>query len=204
MNFSLFAAIQRSLILFSVTFWPVSPVWAQASLAIPTVDALERTLRSTWVGALEYRDCQFGKKFELPVTTRIDVGADDVIAPEKLQRIKRQVYVQENGIESYAAATANGKSPNLSASAVPPVPLLTPADVRTMVVRHIDSNATLDDVRREDDRYVLTPRVTARGQVTRTMETLTEDAAFVDVQEHGIVTHVGQMDLATIDLKRRR
>ena len=93
MNFSLFAAIQRSLILFSLTFLPVSPVWAQASLAIPTVDALERTLRSTWVGALEYRDCQFGKKFELPVTTRIDVGADDVIAPEKLQRIKRQVYV---------------------------------------------------------------------------------------------------------------
>ena len=91
------------------------------------VDALERTLSGTWV------------------------GADDVIAPEKLQRIKRQVYVQENGIESYAAATANGKTPNIAASAAAPVPLLTPADVRTMVVRHIDSNATLDDVRREDE-----------------------------------------------------
>ena len=76
--------------------------------------------------------------------------------------------------------------------------------MRTIVVRHIDSNATLDDVRREDDRYVLTPRVTARGQVTRTMESLTEDAAFVDVQNHGIVTSVGQMDVATISLKRRR
>ena len=179
-------------------------MWAQAWLAIPTVDALERTLRSTWVGALEYRDYQSGKKFELPVTTRIDVGADDVIAPEKLQRIKRQVYEQENGIESYAAATANGKSPNLSASAAPPVPSPTPADVRTMVVRHIDSNATLDDVRREDDRYVLTPRATARGQVTRTMESLTEGAALVDVQDYGIVTSVGQMDVATTSLKRRR
>ena len=93
MNFSLFAAIQRSLILFSLTFLPVSPVWAQASLAMPTVDALERTLSGTWVGALEYRDYQSGKKFELSMTKRIDVGADDVIAPEKLQRIKRQVYV---------------------------------------------------------------------------------------------------------------
>ena len=99
MNFSLFATIQRSLILFSLTFLPVSPVCAQASLAIPTVDALERTPSGTWV------------------------GADDVITPEKQQRIKRQVYEQENGIESYAAATANGKSPNLTASAVPPLPL---------------------------------------------------------------------------------
>ena len=74
MNSSLFAAIQRSLILFSLTFLPVSPVWAQAWLAIPTVGALERTLSGTWV------------------------GADDVIALEKLQRIKRQVYVQESGI----------------------------------------------------------------------------------------------------------
>ena len=123
MNFSLFAAIQRSLILFSLTFLPVSPVCAQASLAIPTVDALERTPSGTWV------------------------GADDVITPEKQQRIKRQVYEQENGIESYAAATANGKSLNLSASAAPPVPSPTPADVRTMVVRHIDSNATPEDVR---------------------------------------------------------
>ena len=76
--------------------------------------------------------------------------------------------------------------------------------MRTIVVRHIDSNATLDDVRRKDDRYVLTPRVTACGQVTRTMESLTEDAAFVDVRDHGIVTSVGQMDLATISLKQRR
>ena len=84
------------------------------------------------------------------------------------------------------------------------MPLLTPADVRTMVVRHIDSNATLDDVRREDDRYVLTPRATARGQVTRTMESLTEGAALVDVQDYGIVTSVGQMDVATTSLKQRR
>ena len=106
MNFSLFAAIQRSLILFSLTFLPVSPVWAQASLAMPRVDALERTLRGTWV------------------------GADDVIAPEKLQRIKRQVYEQENDIGSYDATTANGKTPNLPASVVAPVPLPTPADAQ--------------------------------------------------------------------------
>ena len=98
--------MQRSLILFSVTFWPVSPVWAQASLAIPTVGELERTLSDTWV------------------------GADDVVAPEKLQRIKRQVYEQENDIGSYDAATANGKSPNLPASVVAPVPLPTPADAQ--------------------------------------------------------------------------
>ena len=95
---------------------------------MPTVDALERTLRGTWV------------------------GADDVIAPEKLQRIKRQVYEQENDIGSYDATTANGKTSNLSASVVAPVPSLTPADA----------------------------------------------------QYHSVVTSVGQMDLATISLKRRR
>ena len=94
------------------------------------VDALERTLSGTWVGALEYLDDQSGKKFELPMTTRIDVGANDVITPEKQQRIKRQVYEQENDIGSYDAATANGKSPNLPASVVAPVPLPTPADAQ--------------------------------------------------------------------------
>ena len=81
-------------------------MWAQAWLAIPTVDALERTLRGTWL------------------------GADDVIAPEKLQRIKRQVYEQENDIGPYDATTANGKTPNLPASVVAPVPLPTPADAQ--------------------------------------------------------------------------
>ena len=76
MKSSLFTSIRRSLILFSLAFLPVSPVWAQASPAIPTADALERTLSGTWVGALEYRDYQSGKKFELPMTSRIDVGAD--------------------------------------------------------------------------------------------------------------------------------
>jgi len=76
-----------------------------------------------------------------------------------------------------------------------------PADMRTMVARHIDSNATLEDVRREDDRYVLTLRVTARGQVTRTMESLSEDATFADVQDHGIITSAGQKNVATISLK---
>ena len=128
---------------------------------------------------------------------------NDVIALEKLQRIERQVYEQENGVGSYAAA-ANGKSPNVSTSAAPLSHSPTPGDMRTMVARHIDRNATLEDVRREDDRYVLTLRVTARGQVTRTMESLREDAVFADVQDHGIIESAGQKDLATISLKRRQ
>ena len=50
---------------------------------------------------------------------------------------------------------------------------------------------------------MLTLRVTARWQVTRTMERLSDDAAFADVQDHGIVASMGQKDLATISLKRR-
>ena len=50
---------------------------------------------------------------------------------------------------------------------------------------------------------MLTRHVTARGQVTRTMERLSDDAAFADVQDHGIIASVGQNDLATISLKRR-
>ena len=64
--------------------------------------------------------------------------------------------------------------------------------MRALVARHVDSNATLEDVRREDDRYVLTLRVTARGLVTRTIENLSEDAAFADVQDHGVITDAGK------------
>lgn len=130
---------------------------------------------------------------------------NDVIAPDKLRRIERQVYEQENGEGLYAAAVAaaSGKSPVAVASALPPAPAQTPADIRTMVARHIDSNATLEDVRREGDRYVLTLRVTARGQVTRTIESLAADTAFADVQDHGIINSGNQPDVATISLKWR-
>ncbi len=129
---------------------------------------------------------------------------NDVIAPEKLQRIERQAYEQENGVGSYAAATAGGKSLTASASEAPSAPTQSSADMRALVARLVDSNATLEDVRREDDRYVLTLRVTARGQVTRTIENLSEAAAFADVQDHGIINSTGQKDLATISLKRRQ
>lgn len=127
--------------------------------------------------------------------------SNDVIASEKLQRIERQEYEQENGVGSYAASAANGKPANGSAAS--PAHSQTPTEMRAMLTRHIDSNATLEDVRREADRYVLTLRVTARGQVTRTMESLGNDAAFADVQDHGIIASSGQKDLATISLKRR-
>ena len=129
--------------------------------------------------------------------------ANDVIAPEKLRRIQRQAYEQENGVGSYAAAAANSKSPTAPAPVVAPAQLPAPADMRAMVARHIDSNATLEDVRSEDNRYVLTLRVSARGQVTRTIESLREDAAFADVQDHGIIESAGQKNLATISLKWR-
>ena len=133
---------------------------------------------------------------------------NDVIAPEKLRRIERQAYEQENGVGSYAAAAANGKSANVSVSASAPATIpsvaQSPLDVRTMVARHIDSNATLEDVRSEGDRYVLTLRVTARGQVTRSIESLSADAAFADVQDHGIIASSNQKDIATISLKLRQ
>ena len=76
MKSSLLNTLRRSLILFSVTFLQAAQACAQAIPLVPTVDALERTLSGAWVGVLEYRDYQSGKKIELPVTTRIDVGAD--------------------------------------------------------------------------------------------------------------------------------
>ena len=72
----LFNTLRRALVLFSVTLLQVAHVFAQTVPLVPTVDALERTLSGAWVGVLEYRDYQSGKKIELPVTTRIDVGAD--------------------------------------------------------------------------------------------------------------------------------
>lgn len=130
-------------------------------------------------------------------------GPNDAMAPDRQQRIERQAYEQENGVASqpHAEGPINGKSVNPPAPS--PTTLQPPVDARAMVARHVDSNATLDDVRREDDRYVLTLRVTARGQVTRTMESLSSDPAFVDVQDHGIIASSGQKDLATISFKRR-
>jgi hypothetical protein len=43
----------------------------------PSAEALERSLAGSWKGALEYRDYQSNRKFELPVTTTISVGADN-------------------------------------------------------------------------------------------------------------------------------
>ena len=81
---------------------------------------------------------------------------NDGLAPEKRRSIERQVYEQEYGVGSYAAATANGKLPNPSTSATLSRAVTTRADTRadtrTMVAHYIDSNATLADVRRDDDR----------------------------------------------------
>ena len=73
-----------------------------------------------------------------------------------------------------------------------------------MLAQHVDSNATLEDVRLEDDRYLLSLRVTARGQVTRTIERLSDNAAFADIHDQGIISSSGQNDLATISLKLRQ
>ena len=129
---------------------------------------------------------------------------NDVIAPDKLQRIERQVYEQENGVGPHAAAAPGGKSSTAPASATQPAPSPAPADMRAAVTRHIDSNATLEDVRSEGERYVLTLSVTARGQVTRTIESLSADTTFTDVQDHGIIASGNQQDIATISLKRRQ
>ena len=77
---------------------------------------------------------------------------NDGLASEKRRSIERQVYAQEYGVGSYAAATANGKLPNPSTSATLSRAVTTRADTRTMVAHYIDSNATLADVRRDDDR----------------------------------------------------
>lgn len=43
----------------------------------PKPDALERSLAGHWRGALEYRDYQSNRKFELPMDTRISTGPDN-------------------------------------------------------------------------------------------------------------------------------
>ena len=130
---------------------------------------------------------------------------NDVISPEKLRHIEGQAYEQENGAAPTGAAAtkAPAEITTASASTTPAALTQTPADMRAMMARHVDSNATLEDMRLESDRYVLTLRVTARGQVTRTMESLNSDTAFADIQDHGIISSSGQKDLATISLKVR-
>jgi hypothetical protein len=48
-----------------------------ATANLPKPEELERSLKGVWVGALEYRDYQSNQKFELPMTTTIEVGADN-------------------------------------------------------------------------------------------------------------------------------
>lgn len=43
----------------------------------PNPNALERSLAGHWRGALEYRDYQSNRKFELPMDTRISTGPDN-------------------------------------------------------------------------------------------------------------------------------
>ena len=125
--------------------------------------------------------------------------AIDIIAPEKLRSIERpEVYEQENGIGSYPGAASSGQSPTASASRMLASAAPSPTELRTTVLRHIDSSATLENVRREDDRYLLTL------QATRTIESLREDAAFSDVQDHAIITSGSQNNFATISLQRRQ
>ncbi len=112
------------------------------------------------------------------------------INPATLNKITRQEYEMENGVGAYSAAPASPKP-------------AAPVDMRNAVARHIDSNATVVDVRREADRYVITLHVTARGQVTRTIENLSADPAFTDLQDHGSIASSNQKDLATLSLKLR-
>ena len=123
-----------------------------------------------------------------------DTVEQSKINPATLSKIARQVYEMENGVGTYGAA---------SSAAAPPSAAAAPVDMRSSMARHVDSSATLEEVRREGDRYVLTLRVTARGQVTRTMESLSDDTAFTDVQDHGIIASGNQKDLATLSFRRR-
>jgi hypothetical protein len=134
-----------------------------------------------------------------------DTGSATKANPATMGRLERQEYELENGVGSYAAAVAAAKSSTTATTnaTAPSVPQ-TPEATRTMVARYIDRNASLEDVRREGDRYVLTLRVTARGQVTRTIENLSDDATFTDIQDHGIITGGNQTDIATISLRRIR
>ena len=123
-----------------------------------------------------------------PVYDASDSGDLTKINPATLRKIARQAYELENGVSSAATVPAKPAAPFA---------------MRPAVKRHIDSNATLEDVRSEDNRYVLTLRMTARGQVTRTIESLSEDSAFTDVQDYGVIASGGQNDIATISLRRR-
>ena len=76
MKSSVLHELRRSLILFSLAFLQASSVSAQVMSAIPTADAQQRTLTRTWIGALEYRDDRSEEKSNLPMPTRIDIGAD--------------------------------------------------------------------------------------------------------------------------------
>jgi len=76
MKSAVLMALPHWRILLSLIFCHASIAWADAAPAAATADALERSLSGTWIGALEYRDYQSGKKYELPMTSRIDVGAD--------------------------------------------------------------------------------------------------------------------------------
>lgn len=58
----------------SVLAFTASPTQAADQ---PKTDALERALAGHWRGALEYRDYQSNRKFELPMDTRISTGPDN-------------------------------------------------------------------------------------------------------------------------------
>ena len=99
----------------------------------------------------------------------------------QMSRLEREVYEREND-----AGTS-----------------MSDAEFRALVRRMVDAGAKFESMRSEMRGYSISIRVSARGQVTRTLENFRESDAFTNVRDHGSVTSTGQTEIATISFERR-
>lgn len=101
---------------------------------------------------------------------------------------------------TYGKGSAKDRAAGTSARAAAPISDA-PYDVTKEIRAHIDRNASLESIRFEDKRYVVTLRVESRGALLRTLENLRDDRDMQDIQEHGVVSGGTRPDIATISLR---
>ncbi len=120
---------------------------------------------------------------------------------QKMSRLERQIYERETGIEGSSAG--NRPAATTASDTREHARRLDFKEVKALVERRIDRNASLEDFRHDGMRYLVKLRVNARGQVTRTLENFNEEAEFVDVRDDTKVGDGQSEQIATISFRSR-
>ena len=158
----------------------VISLWAETGAGIPYwIDSKRRN--ATWPSASLAR-----------VTGREIDPQPDFVPPRPPGGVARQEWdlTYGGGIAGASGGITRGDSPREQTF-----------DPQRAIRSLVDRDATVERIRVEADRYVLTLRVESRGQVTRTLENLRGDTHLQDVQDHGAVSDGKATAVAMISMR---